>query len=97
MTIPRVHLLRTMAADAYRRLDSAIITLKATGARSDSDRERDVAMALTDLDVAMMSLQAMRLAMESPGPTPFAWTPAEQAAREIGLAATLVDRSQAIP
>ncbi len=58
---PRVHLLRTIAADLHRRVDNANRILRASMTVEGASREQRIGLALTDLSVAMLSLEALQI------------------------------------
>ncbi len=58
---PRIHLLRTNAADLHRRLDNANRILRAALTVDGAAREQRIGLALTDLGVAILSIEALQI------------------------------------
>ncbi len=58
---PRIHLLRTIASDLNRRIDNANRVLRAAMTVDGASREQRIGLALTDISVAMLSLEALQI------------------------------------
>ncbi len=81
---PRVHLLRTIAADLHRRIDDADRILRASLTVEDRARDARIGLVITDLAVARLSVEALEIELARQ-PRPMTPPPEQDRTPTLGL------------